>query len=106
MALTVIVLTGGGMIGAVLAWLLTAARARRDAMALMAQAAREIKHWQDAAERAAIRADQAEREVAAWRDGQTQGRADVLGILPFLAGQPLRAIPPPAGGGEAGTPPG
>lgn len=103
MAHIVILLIGGGA-GAALAWLLCTARASRDATALMAQAAREIKHWQEAAERAAIRADQVEREFAAWRDGQAQGRADVIGILPLLAGQPRQALPPLEGRAEPGTP--
>lgn len=80
-ALTIILWSA---ISATLIWGITLRRANAAMAAERAAAAREVRHWQDAAGRARARADQLERELASWSEGCRQGREDVVSIMPML----------------------
>jgi Tfp pilus assembly protein FimV len=58
-----------------------AARARAEMNQRMRQ---EVRHWQEAAERATAEAARVAREAESWQAGRKQGRDDVISIVPLL----------------------
>jgi len=82
--MTTLEIVGWSVIAATFAWGLTLRRAAAMIAALRADTQREIRHWQDQAARARLRAAQLERELASWSAGCRQGREDVVSIVPTL----------------------
>jgi chemotaxis methyl-accepting protein methylase len=65
---------------------------------------REIRHWQEAAERANAEAQRLAREAESWSAGCKQGREDVISIVPLLvAAQQRPADSPAAANGREGS---
>ena len=68
----------------VAAWLATARQAAIRAAAERAGTYRELRQWQERAERERSHAVHLERELTSWTEGCRQGREDVASIVPML----------------------
>ncbi len=79
------------LIGVALGWQFGSRRSTaatsRALTAAREQMVREIRYWQEQAERAVVRADQLAQENEAWAAGYKQGREDVITIVPHIAAQ-------------------
>ena len=80
----VIALIIGSGIGAAIGWWCGQARAADAIVRSRAAMAREIRHWQDAAARAASEAARVAQEAQTWAAGCRQGRDDVISMVPLL----------------------
>ena len=75
-------------IGAAIGWRFGSRRSASRALAqAQQQMRREIRYWQEAAERSKVRADLLAQENEAWAAGYRQGREDVITIVPHIAAQ-------------------
>jgi hypothetical protein len=81
---TDLLITLWSLIAAAVTWWLAARHHAGALNAERAAALREIRHWQDQAGRARLRAAQLERELASFEEGCRQGREDVVSLVPTL----------------------
>ena len=102
----VLLLVIGAVVGAAVGWrcgrasVLSRARAdlRRELNLAWADMGREVRHWQDAAERATSEAAKIARETQAYKAGYRDGREDIIAMTP----RPVTAYPRMADGAGAG----
>jgi hypothetical protein len=82
--MTVVHIIGWSMVAAVVSWRLAWHRARAIFDRALAQAHAESRHMQAEADRWRTNSIRLSKEIAAWKAGHQEGRADVVGIVPML----------------------
>jgi hypothetical protein len=87
----------GAILSGTIAWWYASQRAAEESMQTRVAMQRELRHWQEAAERANAEAERLAREIESWSAGCKQGREDVISIMPLLmAAQQRQGDLPPA----------
>jgi len=82
--MTVLHIIGWSMVTAVVGWRLAWHRARAIFDRALAQAHAESEHMRAEADRWKANSIRLSKEIAAWKAGHQEGRADVAGIVPML----------------------
>jgi hypothetical protein len=82
----------GCLIGAVIGRRLGLARSTTVIANARMGMAREIRYWQEAAERANVEAARVTKEAETWAAGAQQGRKDVISIMPLLMAAQEKSI--------------
>lgn len=93
--MTIVILLAVFCAGALAGWCLALARAGTLLSRVRAGMAREVRHWQEAAERSASEAERIAREAESWRAGWHQGRDDAMSIRPPLPETAGKRVPGP-----------
>jgi hypothetical protein len=82
--MTVVHIIGWSVVAAVVAWRLAWHRARTMFHRAVIQAQAESRHLRAEADRWKANSIRLSKEIAAWKAGHQEGRADVVSIVPML----------------------
>jgi hypothetical protein len=82
--MTVVHIIGWSMVAAVIGWRLAWHRARAIFDRALAHAHAESRQMRAEAERWRTNSIRLSKEIAAWKEGHHEGRADVVSIVPML----------------------